>query len=182
MLFPEPPLVSAADSSGDPRPGCPAVAHRLIRAASTLRQRQCWDQAGHQALLAAWVCDDAGAVQTARACRRIAAVYWNKALACGMSLCGTAWYDEALLVEVLRRSGSHSRAAYACRVAIQRTTLDGMRHVLRFQLERINASDARQHSMGEALSWEQRQSQPSGSFTTYSPFDRTPDNSTRRMS
>jgi hypothetical protein len=181
-LFPEPPSVLATAPSGHPRPECPAVARRLIRAASTLRQRQCWDQAGHQALLAAWVCDDAGAARPGRACRRIAAVYWNKALACGMSLCGTAWYDDALLVEVLRRSGSFSRAAHACLGALQRTALDGMQHVLRFQLEHIYANDAGQHSMGEALSWTQRQSPRPGSFKTQAPFQGNPDNASRRMS
>ena len=77
-LFPGHLPVPATDLSGDPRPECPAVAHRLIHAASTLRQRQCWDQAGHQALLAAWVCDDAGAArrirrQDQRRCREVCA-------------------------------------------------------------------------------------------------------------
>jgi len=180
--FPASPLVLATDPSGGPRPECPAVAHRLIHAASTLRQRQCWDQAGHQALLAAWVCDDAGATRSGSACRRIAAVYWNKALACGMSLCGTAWYDDALLVEVLRRSGSFTRAAHACLSALQRTALDGMHHVLRFQLEHIYANDAGQHSMGEALSWAQRKRPPSASFERHTPFEGSPNNVSRRMS
>jgi hypothetical protein len=138
------------------------------------------------------VCDDAGAARAGQACRRIAAAYWNKALACGMSLCGTSWYDIALLVEILRRSGDFVRARHACLGALKHTALDGLRHILLFQLERIDAADSSQHSMAEALAWDQllpvdasiesTHATELGAVQTRSLFGKNSSESTRRIS
>ena len=107
------------------------------------------ESAGHARLHAAWSCDDAGKVDLAVECRRLAADDLARSKPFADSQNGLT--RGALLVDVLRRSEQFEVAAAECDYLLEyAAATEILRQVLELQARLIAARDAGRHTVSEA--------------------------------
>ncbi len=124
------------------------LCHALLRAA-------CGDYpgAGWAAIRAAWACDDAGPAyaQAAVACRMRAVAWLSQARQQGQPFATGPGAEEALLADLLRRSGRFDAALMEIRRGLASQPSRELRDVLRFEEHLCRRRDAGVHTMGEAF-------------------------------
>ncbi|HEU4322641.1 MAG TPA: hypothetical protein VFS21_05785 [Roseiflexaceae bacterium] len=103
--------------------------------------------AGWSRLRAAWVCDDERRREAAVACRRNAAETLLRARAQGESFIDGQGGEEALLADLLRRSGQFERAVATCQDGLAREPEPPLRQILLFQQARALAEDGEWYTM-----------------------------------
>ena len=101
------------------------------------------------ALRAVWAADDSKPI-AAPALRREAALLVERAMASGTQLASDIGGNEALLTDLLRRSGDHKAAVYWANKGIQSAVNPVLKSVLAFQLKLIDIMDLKAHKIEEA--------------------------------
>ncbi|GAB4197801.1 MAG: hypothetical protein OHK0022_16400 [Roseiflexaceae bacterium] len=107
--------------------------------------------AGWSRLRAAWVCDDNEQREAAVNCRRRAVDTLLHARAQGETFIEGVGSEEALLADLLRRSGQFERAAATCQDGLARDPEPPLRQILLFQQARALAEDGACYTMGDAV-------------------------------
>ena len=108
--------------------------------------------AGWDSIHAAWVCDDAGSDISARACRKKAVVLLQKAREKGQSFAAADGGSEALITDLLRRSGLFIKALKICNEGLRNHRTDAIfLDLLRFQKTLILKKDTACHTVAERL-------------------------------
>jgi len=133
-------------------------------------------EAGWAALHAAWVCDDGnGFASAAIACRRRSVELLGEAKARGQKFCRYAGEEDALLVDLFRRTNQMDHARRVCRRRLQQRPSKNARTILQFQVVLIESGDTLAHSVGEIIV----QPRAEGSHTAAGPTEprRWPDGS-----
>jgi hypothetical protein len=107
--------------------------------------------AGWRRLHAAWVCDDANAMEEARTQRRAALALLERALASGQrAMKSVEGGDEVLLADIARRAGEWERALEYCDAGFALTHVPAfVRKILEFERALVLVRDATCHSVGE---------------------------------
>jgi len=107
--------------------------------------------AGWTAVKAAWACDDAGYLGVAQDCRKRAILLLEMARQKGQWFADNAGTEEALIVDLLRRSGQFERAMQLCedRLAMKPDTF--IRKILNYQKQLIRKGDSDSHSTSEIV-------------------------------
>lgn len=107
--------------------------------------------AGWAYVHAAWACDDAGTTDAATACRSEAIRLLRRSKAQGASFIEPAGAEEAILADLLRRSGRFDEAIEASRTGLGRAQEEIVRNVLSCEIELAGQRDSECHSISDAL-------------------------------
>ena len=108
--------------------------------------------AGWSCLHAAWACDDAGAGNSAIACRSNAVEMWKKGKLQGQAFSDDLASEFALVTDVFRRAGQFEHATVACAEGLEVEDIPFViEQILRRQLVLIQARDTSRHNIGELL-------------------------------
>ncbi|MDM8000256.1 MAG: hypothetical protein QUS33_09710 [Dehalococcoidia bacterium] len=100
-------------------------------------------------LEAAWACDDVSLAEGARNCRLKAVAMFEKAREEGLSFSSQVGAEEALLADLLRRSGDFGRALDYCAAGLKRSPGRIIAAVLRLEETLIARHDIAHHTVGE---------------------------------
>ena len=105
--------------------------------------------AGWTAVKAAWACDDAAYMDAARECRKRAIALLEMARQKGQWFADNAGTEEAVIVDLLRRSGQFEQAMQICdeRLAMKPDTF--ISKIMNYQKQLIRKSDDDRHSTSE---------------------------------
>ena len=107
--------------------------------------------AGFACIGAAWVCDDASLDAVARVCRLKAVALFQKARESGQAFTEQTGAEEALLADLLRRSGNADLALDFCEAGLKRGPDRIVSAVLRFEKTLIARCDTAHHTLEEAI-------------------------------
>ena len=99
---------------------------------------------------AAWACDDKKNDTSARICREKAAILLQKAMESGQGFADDAGAEEAIMVDILRRSGQFGLALSMCEQGLRKDPEEIICSVLSFQKKLIERSDVSCHTLEEA--------------------------------
>jgi hypothetical protein len=106
--------------------------------------------AGWSCIHAAWACDDAGYSVGAKECRKKAVIFLQKAEETGQRFATQAGAEEALMADLLRRSGQFELALKTCNDGFNKKKSEKMFHdILRCQEMLISNRDISCHSISE---------------------------------
>jgi glutathione S-transferase len=107
--------------------------------------------AGWRRLHAAWVCDDANAIEEARVQRRAALELLERARASGQrAIKSVEGGDEVLLADIARRAGEFERALEYCVAGLALPEVpEFVRNILEFECALVRVRDVACHSVGE---------------------------------
>jgi hypothetical protein len=105
--------------------------------------------AGWTSVKAAWACDDANNNDAARECRERAIMLLDTARKKGQWFAGNAGTEEAVIVDLLRRSGQLDAALRMCNERLEKDPEEFIRDVLVYQKKLIEKSDVSRHVTAE---------------------------------
>ncbi len=107
--------------------------------------------AGWAALRAAWACDDAGADGAATRCRERALEFFRRLYESGGRFANDIGTEEAIIADLLRRTGRFDEVAEICRLGLARSPNEVIGKVLRYQQTLAARADSQCHTVGEAM-------------------------------
>lgn len=108
--------------------------------------------AGWAALHAAWLCDDAH-VASASVCRKRAIAMFEQAQTHGDVFAQDAGAEQAILADLLRRTGQFEEVKPMCERGLAKQPSDVIRHVLRYQMHLASEHDDHCYRISDALEW-----------------------------
>ena len=106
--------------------------------------------AGWACIHAAWACDDAGFNANAQKCRKRAVMLLQKAKEKGQSFAEQAGAEEAIMVDLMRRSSQFELALKLCDDVLKKTK-SIIADILQFQRILISKKDVTCHTIAEAM-------------------------------
>jgi hypothetical protein len=121
----------------------PQLVNRYLAASFLAEKSGVLDAAGHLAVRAAWVADDAKASDLAKQCRLQAVALIDAQASDGSG------HEEAMMTDLLRRAGELVRAKVMCDRGLSVTRDPIVRKVLQLQAKLIQAKDLEAHRMDE---------------------------------
>ena len=107
-------------------------------------------EAAWSAVHAAWACDDADAGEAAKRCRERAVGLFQKAIGRREDIAGDPGGIEAVMADLLRRSGKFELALEYCEKGLKKETEELIEKILKFEMELINESDVGCYTIAEA--------------------------------
>lgn len=108
--------------------------------------------AGWSCIHAAWTCDDARSDAGAQKCRKRAVTLLQKAKENGQRFAKQDGAEEAIMVDLLRRSGQFELAMSMCKKFTKDRKLNKLiKNILQFQKSLISKSDITCHTIAEAI-------------------------------
>ncbi|MGB9602704.1 MAG: hypothetical protein ACPMAG_07930 [Limisphaerales bacterium] len=110
-----------------------------------------YDEAGLANVHAAWVCDDNGSDTAAQKCRLKAVTLLQKAKENGQMFAKQEGVEEAIMVDLLRRSKQFELALKICEEGLQKNPEKIISDILLFQKILISSSDTACHTIQEAI-------------------------------
>ena len=140
----------------------PKLANAFLCSSLIQEDDQEYVGAGWAAIHAAWACDDAGTDAAAVKCRKRAVTLLQKAKTSGQKLQEQAGAEEAILSDLLRRSGQFELADKTCDEGLKKEPEEIVSQVLRFQKALIGKSDVTCHTIAEATEYLGQQEEASG--------------------
>jgi uncharacterized protein (DUF2225 family) len=108
--------------------------------------------AGWTSVKAAWACDDEQNDDAARVCRDRAIILLDTARKKGQWFAGNAGTEEAVIVDLLRRSGQLDAALRMCKERLEKDPEEFIHDVLVYQIKLIEKSDVARHVTAEITS------------------------------
>lgn len=108
-----------------------------------------YPSAGMDCLHAAWACDDAHSPEAAMMSRGKAIFHFQVAKASGARLGGQVGIDEAILADLLRRTGRFDEAITVCQEGYLMRTEDILRKMFQYQMQLCRAEDRDCHTIDE---------------------------------
>ena len=109
-------------------------------------------KAGFASRAAAWVCDDEEAINSAILCRKRALNLFNMAKKNKEKIFDESGVDEALLIDLYRRSGEFEPASALCKVVLENEKAgDAIKKIALFQEKLICEKDISSHLIKEAF-------------------------------
>ncbi len=143
----------------------PSLANAFLCCSFIIDSNNEYTQAGWQCLLAAWACDDKGYheprfADAARKCRIQAITLLQKAKENGQSFGTDPGAEEALLVDLLRRTGQFEPARMMCDEGLNKKPKKIIKDILRFQQKLIDESDLGMYTVDEAQKWARKNKVP----------------------
>lgn len=106
--------------------------------------------AGWASIHASWACDDAGSYVAAQKCRKKAVTLLQKAKEKGQRFAEQAGAEEAMMVDLLRRSGQFELGFRTCDDGLKKNPERIISDILQFQKMLISKSDVACHTIAEA--------------------------------
>ncbi len=106
--------------------------------------------AGWACIHAAWACDDAGSDASAQKCRKKAVTLLQKAKENGQKFAEQTGVEEAIMVDLLRRSGQFELALRICEDGLKKKPDKLISDILQFQKILIGKADVARHTVAEA--------------------------------
>ncbi len=106
-------------------------------------------RAGWSAIHAAWSCDDEGFVDGAKKCREKAVILLQKAKETSQSFDRQTGGEEAIMVDLLRRSGQFEVAIKICDDGLKKGPKKIISDILQFQKILISKCDTTGHTIAE---------------------------------
>lgn len=107
-------------------------------------------QAGWSSVHAAWACDDDGSTASAETCQKRAVNLLQKARANNQRFAEQHGVEEALMVDLLRRSGQFEEALRICDDGLKKEPGELLADILRFEKMLIGKADNTCHLVSEA--------------------------------
>lgn len=132
-------------------PEFPSIANAFL--CFSLIQESAGDYAGAgwANIHAAWICDDAGYDAGAQKCRKKAVSLLEKAKEAGQKFGKQVGAEEALMTDLLRRSGQFELALKVCDDGLKKKPDKIISNILQFQKVLISKSDVACHTVAEAM-------------------------------
>ena len=131
-------------------PGFPKLANAFLCGSMLKEVVDNFAGAGSACLYAAWECDDKNNDTGARICREKAAILLQKAIESGQKFADDAGAEEAIMVDLLRRSGQFQLALGMCEQGLSKEPEEIISSILLFQKKLISQSDIGCHMVTEA--------------------------------
>ena len=107
--------------------------------------------AGWDTIHASWACDDGGAEAGAIKCRKMAVDRLLRARERGQSFSKIVGAEEAVIADLMRRSGQFKPALEICEEGLRRGPEELIASILNFQKKLIEESDVGCHTVDEAV-------------------------------
>lgn len=127
----------------------PQLANRFLCWAMVQEAAGVYPSAGWAAVHAAWACDDANSPDAADQCRLRAAQLFQEAKANNSRFAQGAGMEEAILADLLRRSGRFEEAEMVCRQGLDAGAEDVVKQVLTFQARLARQHDRKPYTIEE---------------------------------
>lgn len=127
----------------------PELANNFLCAAMILGATDTPVEAAWAHLHAAWASDDEGKDRAAARLRLRAAVLFQRLREQGIRFGDPAGGEEALLADLLRRSGDPSGAAALSRQGLEKAQDRTVRGILRYQIDLAETGDVKAHSVAD---------------------------------
>jgi hypothetical protein len=127
----------------------PKLANAFLCLAMIHEADKGYREAGWACIHAAWACDDEGPGGCAQECRKKALVFIEKTRSLNQKFTSQPGAEDAITVDLLRRSGQFELALSTCEEALKKETDDTILGVLRFEKALIGKRDSGQHTMAE---------------------------------
>ena len=159
--------------------GGPEIATTVVKSDAYLKQRDdssypelankflCWaiikhaegnnGGAGWAAVRAAWACDDDNTESGAKESRKRAVALFEKARGDGSSFAEGLGVEDAILADLLRRSGQFEKAETVCQNGLDEEPEAMVKTILRFQQSLARRKDAGCYTIGEAAEFADRE-------------------------
>lgn len=131
-------------------PEFPGLANAFLCSSLIWEHTGNYSRAGWYSIYAAWACDDADNDGGAKKCRIRALSLLQKAKETGQSFAKHVGVEEAIAVDLLRRSGQFELALKACD-GLKKTSERIISDILRFQKILISKPDIARHTVAEAI-------------------------------
>jgi hypothetical protein len=157
----------------------PEIATKVVKSDAYLKQRDdssypelankflCWaiikeakgdtGGAGWTAVQAAWACDDADEESAANESRRRAVSLFEKARSNGSSFANGSGVQEAILADLLRRSGQFDKVETVCQTGLEEGPEAMVKIILHFQQSLARRKDADCYTIAEAAEFADRE-------------------------
>ena len=132
-------------------PEFPDLANSFLCWALILEEESQFKIAGWTVVKAVWACDDAGNNDAAQACRKRAVSLLHKAREKGQWFADHAGTEEALIVDLLRRSGQFELALSMCDERLEKEPEKFIHDVLVYQKNLIEKADVDRHTTSEII-------------------------------
>lgn len=132
-------------------PQYPELANRFLCSAIIHEQAGWLVEAAWAHVHAAWSCDDEGKDRAAARLRLRAAVLFQRLRAEGIPFTDPPGGEEALMADLLRRSGDPSGALALSREGLRTARDTTVRHVLHYVATLAERGDVRPHTVADAL-------------------------------
>lgn len=110
-----------------------------------------YSRAGWSALRAAWACDDAGKAQAATNSRIEVIRLFQLARKKGQSFAENPAVEDAILADILRRSGKFEQVLNACQEGLAKHPADVVKAVLNFQKKPALKKNRRCYKIADAV-------------------------------
>lgn len=108
-------------------------------------------EAGWAYVRAAWACDDGGRGDAARLCRQAAVQAFRRSRSVGATFAEELGAEEALLADLLRRSGDFDAAIQVGEEGLRREPDEALRQVLLYERALARRKDPRRYRVSDAL-------------------------------
>jgi len=131
-------------------PDFPELANAFLCFSLILESAGEYASAGWACIHAAWSCDDVGSNACAQSCRKKAVTLLQKARENGQIFAEQAGAEEAIMADLLRRSGQFKLALRICDDGLKKNPEKIISDILRFQKILISKSDIACHTIAEA--------------------------------
>ena len=130
----------------------PGLANRFLCQSVVEENSNELQEAAWSAVHAAWACDDADAGEAAKRCRERAVGLLLKAIERGEDVAEQVGGNEAIMADLLRRSGKLELGLEYCERGLNKETGELIKKVLNFEKELINKSDVGCYTIAAAES------------------------------
>jgi len=127
----------------------PVLANSLLCWSMIQEEEAQFKVAGWTSVNAAWACDDAGNSEAAWKCRERAIHLLQKARSKGQWFAEAAGTEEAIIVDLYRRSGEFAEALKLCDERLRKNPDKLIYDILLYQKQLIEKSDVRCHTTAE---------------------------------
>jgi hypothetical protein len=122
----------------------------FLRHSHILEQLGHFAEAGWTALHGAWLADDAGDEEAAKACRSLAVVLWQRGKAARQNFMNDPHEEFALVTDVCRRLGAFDEALTTARAGLEGENIPPLiEDILRLELTLIQQRDTTRHTLAE---------------------------------
>ncbi len=134
-------------------PNFPKTANAFLCYSMICENINDFKKAGWGCVQAAWICDDEKKDDIAKICRKKAIELFKKAIENGEKISEEPGGDEAILVDLLRRSGEFEEAFKICESTLEKKVSDIIKDVLIFQKFLIEKEDLDCYTIDDAISF-----------------------------
>lgn len=129
----------------------PVTAASFLARSYELEQQQAYSDSAWKAIHAAWICDDNNNIESSTKCRKQAIALIEKANNHGQIFIDQAGANEAIIIDLMRRSGMHQQALELSKSIKNEDIEEIILQIIQYQEVLIAKNDTAAHIMSEVI-------------------------------